>query len=105
MTTRTTRSVRGYRRLAPEGDADIARMIIDDLDDGLQWLTEHGLDLTTVPSGMGPGRVFGGRRIRPDPVSGAVTPLVKALASAGGQLRTQARCLDLRLDTSGSVRG
>ena len=101
----TVGSLDDYRRLAPEGDADIARMIIDEFADGLEWLAEHGVDLTLVPSGMGPGRVFGGRRIRPDPVSGAVIPLVKAFASAGGQLRTQARCLDLRLDTTGGVRG
>ena len=100
----TVGSLDDYRRLAPEGDADIARMIIDEFADGLEWLTEHGVDLTLVPSGMGPGRVFGGRRIRPDPVSGAVIPLVKAFTSAGGQLRTQARCLDLRLDTTGRVR-
>src|SRR5258708_9971711 len=101
----TVGSLDDYRRLSPEGDADIARMIIDELDDGLEWLTEHGVDLTVVPSGMGPGRVFGGRPIRPHPGSGAITPLVKALATSGGQLRTQAPCLDLRLDTSGSVRG
>ena len=101
----TVNSLDDYRRLSPEGDADIARMIIDELDDGLEWLTDHGVDLTVVPSGMGPGRAFGGRRIRPDPVSGAVLPLMKAFASAGGQLRTQARCLGLRMDSSGSVRG
>jgi len=101
----TVNSLDEYRRLSPDGDADIAQMIIEELDDGLEWLTEHGIDLTVVPGGMGPGRVFGGRRIRPDPVSGAVMPLAKAFASAGGQLRTQARCLDLRMDSSGSVRG
>ena len=94
-----------YRRLSPEGDAEIGAMIIDELDDGFEWLTDHGVDLMVVPSGMGPGRAFGGRRIRPDPVSGAVIPLVKALAGAGGQLVTQARCLDLRVDSTGSVRG
>jgi succinate dehydrogenase/fumarate reductase flavoprotein subunit len=94
-----------YRRLSPEGDADIGRMIIEELDDGFEWLTDHGVDLMVVPTGMGPGRAFGGRRIRPDPVSGAVMPLAKAFVSAGGQLRTQARCLDLKMDGTGAVRG
>jgi succinate dehydrogenase/fumarate reductase flavoprotein subunit len=101
----TVGNMEEYRRLSPEGDADIGRMIIDDFDDGLEWLTEHGVDLMVVPTGMGAGRAFGGRRIRPDPVSGAVAPMVKAFLAAGGQLRTQARGLDIRMDDAGRVRG
>lgn len=94
-----------YRRLSPEGDVEIARMIIEDFDDGLEWLAEHGVELVDVPTGMGAGRVFGGRRIRRDPVSGAVVPLVKALVAAGGHLRTHARGLEIRVDCSGCVQG
>src|SRR5258708_24488349 len=101
----TVGSLDDYRRLSPEGDAAIARMIIDEFDDGLEWRPGQGVDLGVVRGGMGPGRVLGSRRIRPDPVSGAVLPLVKAFAGAGGQLRTQARCLDLRMDTDGRVCG
>src|SRR5258708_37168487 len=45
-----------YRRLSPEGDADIARTIIDEFAAGLQWPTEHGVDLRVVPRGLRPGR-------------------------------------------------
>jgi len=101
----TVNSVEEYRRLSPEGDGALARMIIDDFADGLEWLAEHGVTLAPVPSGMGPGRAFGGRRIQPDPVSGAVLPMVKAFADAGGELRTQVRCTGLRIDGTGAVSG
>src|SRR5258708_39270286 len=97
----TVGSLDDYRRLSPEGDADIARMIIDEFDDGLEWLTEHGVDLTVVPSGMGPGRVFGSRRTRPEPFSGAVVSLVKAFSGACRHLRTHSLCQDLPMVTNG----
>jgi succinate dehydrogenase/fumarate reductase flavoprotein subunit len=99
----TVNDLHDFRRLSPEGDADLGRMVIDEFGDGLEWLADHGVELAPVLAGMGPGRAFGGRRIRPDPVSGAITPLVKAFTSAGGLLQTRARCVSVRTDDAGQV--
>jgi succinate dehydrogenase/fumarate reductase flavoprotein subunit len=99
----TVNSVDDYVRLSPEGDAALGRLVIEDFETGVEWLAEHGVDLVPVPTGMGAGRAFGGHRIKPDPVSGAVTPLVKALLDAGGDLQTEASCVGLGTGDAGEV--
>jgi succinate dehydrogenase/fumarate reductase flavoprotein subunit len=101
----TVNSVDDYRRLSPEGDVTLGRMVVEDLPTGIEWLEEHGVDLLEVPSGIGADRAFGGHRIRPDPVSGAVNPLVEAFVAAGGTLVTRAACTDLLLGDRGEVVG
>ena len=101
----TIDSVEEYRRLSPEGDAELGRIVIEDFETGHEWLLEHGVHTAPVPAGMGPGRRFGGHRLRPDPVSGAVVPLVDALTAAGGELATRVSGVRLIVDDEGVVAG
>jgi succinate dehydrogenase/fumarate reductase flavoprotein subunit len=101
----TVDSVEDYRVLSPEGDVALGRMVVEDLPTGIEWLADHGVELLAVASGIGAGRGFGGHRIRPDPVSGAVTPLVEAYLAAGGQLVTRASVTDLVLGERGEATG
>jgi succinate dehydrogenase/fumarate reductase flavoprotein subunit len=101
----TVRTLAEYSKLSPEGDEALGRLVIEDFETGIEWLVEHGVDLTPVPTGMGPGRAFGGHRIRPDPVSGAVRPLVDAFLAAGGVLETEASCVRLATGEAGEVTG
>jgi succinate dehydrogenase/fumarate reductase flavoprotein subunit len=99
----TINNVDEYLRLAPEGDAALGRMVIEDFETGVEWLVEHGVELMEVPAGLGAGRAFGGHRIKPDPVSGAVMPLMNALRQAGGRLETGASCVALGMGNAGQV--
>jgi succinate dehydrogenase/fumarate reductase flavoprotein subunit len=101
----TVDSLDEYRSLSPEGDLTLGRMVVEDLPTAVEWLAEHGVELLAVPSGIGAGRAFGGHRIRPDPVSGAVVPLADALADAGGELVTRAACTELVIGDRGQVEG
>jgi succinate dehydrogenase/fumarate reductase flavoprotein subunit len=101
----TVNNMDEYRQLCPEGDAGLGRLVIEDFPTGVEWLVEHGIDLMPVPSGMGAGRAFGGRRIRPDPVSGAVTPLARAFVDAGGELRNGSSCVKLDSGEGGEIQG
>jgi succinate dehydrogenase/fumarate reductase flavoprotein subunit len=101
----TVDSMDDYQRLSPEGDPALGRMVIEDLATGIEWLAEHGVGLNPVAAGMGAGRAFGGHRVSPDPVSGAVTPLVDAFVAAGGELKTQASCVRLATGDAGEVTG
>ena len=101
----TVNTMEDYVRLSPEGDANLGRLVIADFDDAVTWLAEHGVDLVPVPVGMGAERAFGGHRIRPDPVSGAIVPLVRAFNNAGGEFKTGASCVGLDIGAAGDVRG
>jgi succinate dehydrogenase/fumarate reductase flavoprotein subunit len=101
----TVHTMDEYLQLSPQGDPNLGRVVVEDFETSKDWLCEHGVDLTSVPCGMGPGRAFGGYRIRPDPVSGAVVPLVRAFVDAGGELKSESSCVALDMGEAGEVRG
>ena len=101
----TFESAEAYQRLVPHGDAALGRLVITEFADGLEWLTSHGVRLGPPCGGLGPDREGSGCRVEPDPVSGALTPLLKAFTAAGGQLRCSSRAVGLVTDSAGRVTG
>jgi len=101
----TLRSLEDYRRLVPYGDPLLGRMLVDDFDTGIAWLVAHGVRFGPVHGGLGPDREGRGTRIEPDPVSGALTPMLAAFRAAGGHLQCSAPVVALEYDSDGAVVG
>jgi succinate dehydrogenase/fumarate reductase flavoprotein subunit len=93
-----------YRQVVPLGDLPLGEVLVADFPTGLEWLQEHNVRLGPEQDGLGPERVGSGRRIEPDPVSGAVEPLVQAFVSAGGEVRHDSSAVGLDVDADGRVR-
>jgi succinate dehydrogenase/fumarate reductase flavoprotein subunit len=94
-----------YVRFVPDGDRDLGRLLVDDFDTGIDWLLAHGARLGPVLHGLGPDAVGVGRRIEPEPVSGAMSALLEAFRSGGGILECAARVTALQRDANGGVCG
>lgn len=87
-----------YRQVVPLGNQELGRVLVEDFETGVDWLVEHGVRLGPRQGGLGPEGLGEGYRIEPDPVSGAVEPLGRALLAAGGTLTLGARVLGLDQD-------
>jgi succinate dehydrogenase/fumarate reductase flavoprotein subunit len=98
-------SLSEYRRLVPHGDAELGGALVADFDTGMEWLVDHGGRLGPRIDGLGPDRAGVGRRLEPDPVTGAVQPLLKRLSVAGGRILTRRRGVALEQDVEGAVVG
>jgi succinate dehydrogenase/fumarate reductase flavoprotein subunit len=98
-------TLENYRALAPEGDQQLGRVLIEDLETGVEWLREHGVTMSPIAAGMGRGKAFGGQRVRPDTVTGGVRPLLRSLEAAGGSLLTGCPAVGLVQQESGAVSG
>lgn len=98
-------STEAYKRLVPHGDAALGGLVVTEFADGLDWLTSHGVRLGLPCDGLGPDQEGNGRRVEPDPVSGALTPLLKAFSAAGGQVRCRSRVAGMVTDSAGRVTG
>lgn len=94
-----------YEKVVPRGDQVLGRMLVDDFGTGIAWLQEHGVHLGQHHGGLGPERLGEGRRIEPDPVSGAVEPLHRALETAGGSVVLGAKAIAIDQDREGHVSG
>lgn len=98
-------SAAAYRRLVPHGDQELGRVVVEDFADGLDWLAAHGVRLGERCHGLGPDREGAGRRIEPDPLSGALLPLLRMFTAGGGHVRCNSRALGLVTDAARAVVG
>jgi succinate dehydrogenase/fumarate reductase flavoprotein subunit len=94
-----------YTRYVPNGDPELGRVLVDDFATGIEWLVEHQVRLGGSHDGLGPDRAGSGFRIEPDPVLGAVQPLVDAFVQRGGVLACNTRVVGLEQDGDGAVVG
>jgi succinate dehydrogenase/fumarate reductase flavoprotein subunit len=101
----TFQSFADYRRCVPHGDPALGRVLVDDFATGIEWLTDHRVRLGEAHDGLGPDRAGSGFRIEPDPVLGAVEPMVEAFVKGGGTLACNARVVGLVQDDDGAVVG
>jgi succinate dehydrogenase/fumarate reductase flavoprotein subunit len=84
----TVPTVDDYERIVPEGHSTLGRALVEDFDDSVDWLIEHGVTLAERGSGYGPDHIGEGYRVRPDTISGGIEPLCRAITAAGGRLIT-----------------
>ena len=96
---------REYTRFVPNGDQDLGRILVEDFATGVEWLVDHQVRLGAPVDGLGPDRAGSGFRIEPDPVSGAVEPMVKAVLDLGGAIECSTRVVRLEQDEDGRVVG
>lgn len=101
----TFQSYADYRRCVPHGDSALGRVLVDDFATGIEWLTGHQVRLGDPHNGLGPDRAGSGFRIEPDPVLGAVEPLVDAFVKGGGTLACNSRVVGLVQNDDGAVVG
>ena len=92
-----------YMRCVPLGDPVLGGALVEDFEAALDWLSEHGGRLGPRIHGLGPDRAGAGRRLEPDPATGAVEPLLARLSGAGGELRCRSRVVGLERDRDGTV--
>jgi succinate dehydrogenase/fumarate reductase flavoprotein subunit len=101
----TLPSLADYRRIVPHGDAALGGAVVDDFSTAVEWLSDHGARLGPRLDGLGPDRAGVGRRLEPDPVTGAVTPLLARFSAAGGRLVREHRVVALDQGPDGAVVG
>jgi succinate dehydrogenase/fumarate reductase flavoprotein subunit len=101
----TLPSMAEYARLIPHGDQALGRALVEDFETGVEWLRDRKVRLGQRHEELGPDRAGFGYRIEPDPVLGAVQPLLESLQAAGGTVRCRARVVGLELDPDGAVVG
>jgi succinate dehydrogenase/fumarate reductase flavoprotein subunit len=101
----TFTSFADYTRYVPHGDRELGRVLVEDFPTGVEWLRAHQVRLGEPHSGLGPDRAGSGFRIEPDPVLGAVEPLLAAFANCGGTLACGSRVVALEQDDDGAVVG
>lgn len=94
-----------YRRCVPLGDPVLGGALVEDFATAVEWLSEHGGRLGPQIDRLGPDRAGVGRRLEPDPATGAIEPLLDRLSAAGGQLRCRSRVTGLERDRDGAVIG
>lgn len=86
----------------PHGDPQLARVLAEGFDDGVRWLRDHGIEMTTRLTDLfGTGE---GHRLQPD-MPTVVDVLATAAASAGARLLCGTEALELVADDRGDVRG
>jgi succinate dehydrogenase/fumarate reductase flavoprotein subunit len=101
----TFESFTDYKRYVPHGDPVLGRVLVDDFATGIEWLSEHQVRFGEPHNGLGPDRAGSGFRIEPDPVLGAVEPLMQAFVKGGGTLLCSSRMVGLAQDDDGTVVG
>jgi succinate dehydrogenase/fumarate reductase flavoprotein subunit len=94
------RTYEDLRRLVPRGDPTLARVLVEDFDDGVQWLKRIGATLTPIP--IEPYRVV--YWLEPNPRH-FVTHLVSQFASQGGTLLTHTAGINMLMDANGAISG
>lgn len=98
-------SLADYERLVPHGDRALGRALVDDFETGAEWLRAHQVRLGAAQGELGPDRAGVGYRIDPDPVLGAVQPLLASLRAGRGTIRFRSRAVALEQDGDGAVVG
>lgn len=103
----TVPTLEAYLTVVPHGDPALGRMLVEDFEDAVEWLREHGGRLGPRREGIFGHRVpfTRGYRLEPDPVTAGIAPLVSAFERGGGALLCGAPARGLLCEDGDRVAG
>lgn len=99
-----------YCRAVPQGDPVLGGQLAEDFETGVEWLQEHGAGFepkidSFSPDDQSADLAAHAYRFKPDPVSGGLLPLTRALEQGSGTLECATQAVALAHDGAGAVAG